>query len=201
MNRHLSKDGIRMEKIDMKCPNCGATVNETDAFCFQCGGAVEPSETATVTPSAPVEKAPPPKAYASEVRDFSYGGFWKRFAAWIIDVIILAVITVPISLLFGLLPYNPWSGWISWVITFFIGLAYYAFQESSIHQATLGKRALGIVVTDMEGKRITLGRAAGRELAKYISALTLGIGFLIIGFTEKKQGLHDLIAGCLVINK
>jgi uncharacterized RDD family membrane protein YckC len=74
-------------------------------------------------------------------------------------------------------------------------------MESSSRQATLGKMALGIVVTDMDGKRISFGRAVGRNLGKIISQIILFIGFLMVAFTQKKQGLHDIIANCLVVVK
>jgi uncharacterized RDD family membrane protein YckC len=74
-------------------------------------------------------------------------------------------------------------------------------MESSSWQATLGKKALGMEVTDMEGRRIGFGRATGRTFGKIISAFILYIGFLMAAFTEKKQALHDMIAGCLVIKK
>jgi len=61
--------------------------------------------------------------------------------------------------------------------------------------------ALGIIVTDMEGRRISFGRATGRYFAKIISAIIIYIGFLMIAFTERKQGLHDMIADCLVVMK
>jgi uncharacterized RDD family membrane protein YckC len=78
---------------------------------------------------------------------------------------------------------------------------YYALLESSTWQATLGKKALGLEVTDVEGRRISFGRASGRFFAKIISTLILFIGFIMAGFTEKKQALHDIIAGTLVIRK
>ena len=184
----------------MNCPHCGASVSDADTFCYQCGAALEHKDVPASKPSAPAVTTPSPKPYVSETKLFSYAGFWKRFAAWIIDAIILTVISIPISFLLIFVPW-PWSTFISWPISMLISLLYYAMQESSEHQATIGKRALSIIVTDMDGNRISFGRAVGRELAKYISALTLGIGYLIIGFTEKKQGLHDLIVGCLVINK
>jgi uncharacterized RDD family membrane protein YckC len=75
-------------------------------------------------------------------------------------------------------------------------------MESSSWQATLGKKALDLAVTDLEGQRITFGRATGRHFAKIISGLIpLGIGYIIAGFTEKKQAVHDLIASCLVVRK
>jgi uncharacterized RDD family membrane protein YckC len=78
---------------------------------------------------------------------------------------------------------------------------YYALLESSAWQGTLGKKALGLEVTDLQGRRIGFGRASGRFFAKFISVLTLFIGFIMAGFTERKQALHDMIAGCLVIRK
>jgi len=78
---------------------------------------------------------------------------------------------------------------------------YYALLESSSWQATLGKKALGLEVTDLAGGRISFGRATGRYFARWISAMTLGIGFIMAGFTEKKQALHDILVGTLVIRK
>jgi uncharacterized RDD family membrane protein YckC len=78
---------------------------------------------------------------------------------------------------------------------------YFALMESSTWQATLGKKALGLEVTDLEGKRIGFGRASGRFFGKILSVLILWIGFIMAGFTEKKQALHDMLAGTLVIRK
>jgi uncharacterized RDD family membrane protein YckC len=78
---------------------------------------------------------------------------------------------------------------------------YYAIFESSSWQATLGKKALGLEVTDLAGNRISFGRATGRFFAKIISTLILFIGYIMAGFTEKKQALHDILAGTLVIRK
>ena len=75
---------------------------------------------------------------------------------------------------------------------------YEALMESSSHQATLGKMIFGLKVTDLEGNRISFARATGRHFAKYASAMILGIGFIMAGFTERKQALHDMLAGTLV---
>lgn len=81
------------------------------------------------------------------------------------------------------------------------GWIYAAGFESSSKQATLGKMALGIKVTDLDGEPVNFGRASGRHLGKIISSIILFIGYLIVPFTQKKQALHDMMAGCLVINK
>ena len=78
---------------------------------------------------------------------------------------------------------------------------YFAGFESSARQATPGKRFLGIMVTDMAGNRITFGAATGRCIGKFFSAVILGIGFIMIIFTNHKQGLHDKIAATLVVRK
>ena len=72
---------------------------------------------------------------------------------------------------------------------------------SSEKQATVGKMVLGMVVTDVNGGRISFGRATGRHFAKWLSALILGIGFLMAAFTERKQALHDMIADTLVVSR
>jgi uncharacterized RDD family membrane protein YckC len=78
---------------------------------------------------------------------------------------------------------------------------YYALSESSSRQATVGKRTVGVVVTDVAGQRISFGRATGRFFAKWLNALTLGIGYLTVVFTREKRGLHDFIAGTVVLRK
>jgi uncharacterized RDD family membrane protein YckC len=74
-------------------------------------------------------------------------------------------------------------------------------MESSSLQATLGKMTIGIFVTDLNGSRISFGRATGRHFAKIVSTLVFFLGYLMAGFTQRKQALHDVIAGCLVMRK
>jgi uncharacterized RDD family membrane protein YckC len=84
----------------------------------------------------------------------------------------------------------------------FAGWLYYALMESSARQGTLGKMAMGLSVTDIGGQRLSFGRASGRFFAKIITGLIpFGIGYIMAGFTEKKQALHDMIASCLVMKK
>ncbi len=156
----------------------------------------------------------------------SYAGFWKRFAAYCIDALILGVaawlLLLPILGVIGLgmadsmdlqsgeMSEEATQGMIATFIgAYFSFLAvltiaswlYFALMESSAKQATLGKMALSIIVTDVNGNRLTFGRATGRYFGKIISGLILYIGFLMAAFTEKKQALHDIIAGSLVVNK
>lgn len=85
---------------------------------------------------------------------------------------------------------------LAWLMCYWI---YFAVLESSSWQATLGKRALGIIVTDERGERLTFGRATGRYWAKWLSYLTFLVGFAMAGFTRKKQALHDVLANTLVV--
>jgi uncharacterized RDD family membrane protein YckC len=126
-----------------------------------------------------------------------YAGFWRRVAAAIIDGLILGAVTAPFT--FGFDGANGYSGRASSISTV-VSWLYYAFMESSAKQATLGKMALGIRVTDLDGNRIGFGKATGRYFGKILSALILGIGFLMVAFTQRKQGLHDILAGTLVVS-
>lgn len=137
-----------------------------------------------------------------------YAGFWRRLVAFIIDAVILNIVFYIIAAIFGV-PYGM-AGQSARTVGFFSGFnlvtiiitwLYYSFMESSEKQATLGKMALSIKVTDMTGNRVSFGRATGRHFAKIISAIILLIGFIMAGFTEKKQALHDMIAQCLVVKK
>ena len=192
------------------CPHCGAEAQPGDVYCHSCGQSLEPSTAAPAKPAVPVTGAPPPAKPAYPAAPvFEYAGFWYRFAAWLLDAIILSLIGIPIqaaSWFFPMFIYDPFFGLIgisilSTFISTIIGWIYYWGFESSSYQATPGKMALGIIVTDLNGSRISLGRAAARDLSKILSAITLGIGFLMIGFTEEKRGLHDYIAGTLIIKK
>jgi uncharacterized RDD family membrane protein YckC len=116
-------------------------------------------------------------------------GFWKRFAAIIIDGFILSVINAMLGRIV--------SGYVS-ILTSWL---YFALFESSSSQATIGKMILGIIVTDLEGNKITFTRATGRYFSKILSAMILCIGYILAGITERKQALHDMIAGTLVVNK
>jgi uncharacterized RDD family membrane protein YckC len=84
------------------------------------------------------------------------------------------------------------------IVSFVITWLYFALMESSKLQATVGKLAVGLVVTDNAGERISFLRATGRYFAKILSGLILFIGFIMVAFTSRKRGLHDMIAGTLV---
>ncbi len=143
-----------------------------------------------------------------------YAGFWLRFAAYIIDSIILNTAIFVLAFIVGIASVifegvaGAASGIVGvlgtsliYILSFVGAWLYFAMMESSSKQGTLGKMALGMKVTDAQGRRISFGRATGRFFAKVLSALTLLVGYVMIGFTEKKQGLHDKIAETYVVMK
>jgi uncharacterized RDD family membrane protein YckC len=138
------------------------------------------------------------------------GGFWWRFLAYIIDGILLNIIMsvwgsiMGVGFLsmagMGLDEPSVSSGMLAltMIVSFLINWLYFAVLESSNLQGTLGKRAVGLIVTDNNGTRISFLRATGRYFAKILSSLILFIGFIMVAFTDRKRGLHDMIAGTLV---
>lgn len=138
-----------------------------------------------------------------------YAGFLRRFLAFWIDTFILSVGLIFLQTLLGLEPnFGLHTKSIPPLTPSLIGLnifsltcvwLYYAVLESGKWQATLGKRLLKIKVTDLHGNRISFLTATGRYFAKFLSTLILFIGYVMILFTEKKQGLHDIIAETLVV--
>lgn len=129
---------------------------------------------------------------------FFYAGFWLRFAANIIDSLIMLPLAFGIGYASGYL-LGPGAEPTAQVMGIALGWIYGAGMESSILRGTIGKRLLGLRVVDLDGARISFWKATGRYFAKALSLLTLFIGFYMIGLTKKKQGLHDLLSGCLVV--
>ena len=132
-----------------------------------------------------------------------YGGFWVRFVAYLIDFVVLIIVQIPVAIVFGVSLTDSFSGTTDFgvpdLVSLIIGIAYFVGIESYEKQATPGKMALGLIVTDLQGRRLTPLRAVGRYFAKILSAMILLIGFIMVAFTERKQGLHDLLAQTLVV--
>jgi len=211
--------------VGITCPKCGLK-QLAGATCKSCGtplgGPARPQNQTGVTDTSSADKfnyeydsSLKGVSLARSERDlFSYAGFWRRFGAALIDGVILWIGGIILGVILGSL------------IGLFLGIRgtdmeiikkvavtniyiigtvlhwlYYTLLESSSRQATLGKAAVGIIVTDLDGGRISFGRASGRYWGKMVSALILMVGFIMVAFTERKQGLHDIMAGCLVLKK
>jgi uncharacterized RDD family membrane protein YckC len=165
-----------------------------------------------VTVAAPaVAYAPPAQAAYSP-----YGGFWLRVVAALLDGVIVGAVTVPLGIIFLLPsilriiqatkanqePSIEWFGPFFLIIPLIlIGVWLYdACLTSSSWQGTVGKRALRLRVTDLSGNKVSFGRATGRFFAKLLFRMLLTVFiYLVVAFTERKQGLHDLVAGTLVM--
>ena len=161
--------------------------------------------------------------YEQDTKQVEYAGFWWRFLAYLIDSIIISfvswIIFIPVFAIFGISIYSlqeaglnpddakfmllPMVGFITTIsmLGTVMQWLYFALMESSKYQGTVGKLALKIKVTGYEGGKISFARATGRYFAKIISSMILLIGYIMAGFTEKKQALHDILASCYVIKE
>jgi len=183
------------------CQHCGSQHADDASFCPQCGSWVGS------VGSLPAQAVGTP-----------YGGFWARLGAYLIDSLIVAI---PLDIVLALVGayqtptvtsttdangtvHIHWHGDVSlFVLSILAGYAaswlYSALLQSSSRQATIGEGALNLIVTDLDGNRISFGRASGRYFASILSGFTLGIGYLMMLWTARKQTLHDKIAGTLVV--
>ncbi len=152
---------------------------------------------------------PPPPQWdagpASGPQAVGYGGFWVRVVALIIDVVILTIASGVIATVFGVAvvpsdgyEYSPALAWANFGSVVLCWL-YFALLESSERGATVGKMAMGLRVVTGDGRRLSFLNATGRYFAKILSSLFLGFGYLMVGFTERKRGLHDMLANTVVI--
>lgn len=177
-------------------------------------------------PYAIAEPSPyaPPQARVDEAQSVVsggrvvYAGFWKRVAASFIDSFIATALSymvqIPMMMIFGVGMAGLGSGddpfasatgiamiALIYVIAIGIPLLYFSWMHSSVNQASLGKMAVGIKVVRTDGQRITFWRAFGRYFAYMLGGFTLGIGYVMAAFTERKQALHDMISDTLVVDK
>jgi uncharacterized RDD family membrane protein YckC len=198
-----SKCGAQNSAMAQSCQNCGLTLSSSLA----------PNQAAA---PARAYAAAPPVAYAPPS---IYGGFWIRLLAHLIDHVILGAVAAPLFFI-TVLPsiiriarqadqdQEPSPEMIVAIVSsafVFIALAfvgqwlYEALLTSSSWQATIGKKVLRLKVVDEAGNRIGFGRATGRFFAKILSSMFFCIGFIMIAFTERKTGLHDMLAGTRVM--
>lgn len=137
-----------------------------------------------------------------------YAGFWWRVLAYTIDTVLLTVAGILFGVVLGIVMAILFGGsesgqalttLVSWLGGIVLSWLYFTKFESSPKMATPGKYWLGITVTDEQGQRISFGKANARFWSKIISGMILLIGYIMVAFTEKKQGLHDIIAKTLVV--
>lgn len=150
----------------------------------------------------PPESHPSVRAESAAPRGVRYAGFWLRVWAFLIDGIIVSIGVGIVASILGIDEggfFSTEPGGTETLLDLAAGWLYFGLMESSSSQATVGKMALSLKVTDIEGRRVSFGRATGRHFGKIVSALILLIGFMMAGWTAKKQALHDLMAETLVV--
>lgn len=147
------------------------------------------------------KKGTRPELPDTYVKEIGYAGFFRRLGATIPDLIIAGIVAIIVNIALenGNFPY-PFYGTLFISGAFFL-LFYMPLCASSRYRASIGKILFGLIIVHGNGKRLPFSRALIRELGKYVSLVTIGIGFAIIGFTKKKQGLHDLLADTIVIDR
>lgn len=210
------------------CHECGEHTKQDDKYCSECGADLSSENTASVNNSSKnpkpetdyskpdgEEKAANTETETQSTSTSRYGSFWERLAAFLVDWFVIFVVIMMASFAIGfviglagvLLGMNESKidglfndyGYLFNLLGAVVAWLYYAGMECSIHQATIGKKLLSMKVTGMDGGKVTFARATGRHFAKAISSLTLFIGYIMIAFTQKKQGLHDILASTVVV--
>ena len=182
----------------MYCRQCGTPNPEASSFCVKCGSALAAGAAATGTGTVPATVSAANLNPAQEV----FAGFWIRVLAYLIDYVILVVALIAIvSVLAAIFATESAGAGITILLYIAAPWLYTALLESGSSQATVGKLATGIKVADLQGNRISFGRATGRYFAEWITGLTLGIGYAMTAFTSKRQALHDKIAGTVVVKR
>jgi uncharacterized RDD family membrane protein YckC len=156
----------------------------------------------------------PPPAGLSPSPAPKYAGFWRRAVAFVLDIcVVYLLLTIAWTAATPEMEHLVRRGadspeseaaireYLFTLLFLLVHWLYYALLESSPWQATPGKRALHLRVTDLEGRRVSFNRASFRAVGKSVSDVTYGIGFLMAGVTRRKQALHDYLAGCLVVRE
>lgn len=186
----------------MFCSSCGAATGAGALFCSNCGASISTS---------PVARKPSHPTAAVGSTQPTYVGFWMRTLAYIIDYLLyqlaFVLMVIPLGFALGIAMAEDFTldeieaagALFGFAFSMFVQWLWFTVFEASAWQATPGKKMLGLKVVDEQGRRISFGRANGRYWSKIISAVLLCIGFLMVAFTNKKQGLHDKMAETFVV--
>jgi len=192
------------------CSNCGNPALPDGKFCLFCGDVLSESPEKASTIADPSN---PRNAYdAANPEPPEFAGFWLRVWAGAIDGTLEALAALVITVIvgfamkvigghFGLSPItSSYVTGIAFILVLAIGAwLYSAFSESSSHRATLGKRIVGLQVVTASGGRLTFGQATVRHFMKFLSLFTAAVGFMMAGWTKRRQALHDMPSDCVVI--
>lgn len=197
------------------CQDCGNELATQYNFCPACGSknlgsSRRPTVQTARTPFVQVPPVSTPHNASGTVptngnsstflsKHVAYAGFWRRVAAYMIDWLVLLVPSFILGVLLGGALGDVGAA-LAQIAAIILSWVYFSSMESSPRQGTVGKRAMGLRVCDINGQRISFGKASGRYFGKILSGLLVCIGYLMVAFTDRKQGLHDKMAGTLVLH-
>jgi len=210
-----------VEELQLQTLAATSTASENGGIDLRGDYAAIDNGTAPLPGSGPIAASPyaaPASALADngvasvvQGGDVVYAGFWKRVAAYIVDYLILMVVSLVVGAIFSVMTIGAASSGsqaaavasqlISGLVTFVLTAGYYAWFHASAGGATPGKMAIGIKVVRLQGERISIARAIGRYFASILSAVLLCVGYIMAAFTERKQGLHDIICDTVVVDR
>ena len=192
------------------CSSCGNTLLPDGKFCLFCGDVLDESGAKAIA------AAPPPFSAQSPLLEpgppLQYAGFWLRVWAGSIDIflealaalLVTAIVDIGMRIIspqFGLSPIT--ARYVTGIVFIFVltigAWLYSAFTESSTWRATVGKRIVGLQVLTASGGQISFGQATVRHFTKFLSLFTATVGFMMAGWTRRKQALHDMPSDCVVV--
>lgn len=183
------------------CSKCGCSSMQSMRICPECGNRVF-SDTQSTIRSGQLHK----QNTHQNIAFANYAGFWERGAAYLIDICIIYIFLFLFGFFVGLALISSGQSLSSpsivnsfTLIEIVAPLIYFCILESGPSKATIGKRLMGIHVQTTHMLRISVGQALGRQLGRLVSTILLFSGYLIQPFTAKKQTLHDLMAGTVVV--
>jgi uncharacterized RDD family membrane protein YckC len=196
--------------LDQVCASCGNARHAYDRYCLFCGDLLS-EPTAKVVVSSKVANPPDISGTPSQAAR-EYAGFWRRFWAGIIDLVLEAAAALGVTYVIdqvldrvgGMLGYersiSKFASGMAFILVLAIGSwLYAAFAESSPRRATIGKRLMGIQVVTGMGGQLYFGQATVRHFMKFLSLFLAGVGFMMAGWTKRRQALHDIPLDCIVV--
>lgn len=177
------------------CPSCHTVNSSTARSCRLCSAKMEEAPAAGIV------------RYTQSNSDPNLSGAFRRTLSLIIDSIAMTLLVSVIAVFYLLMsvPADSWSDQdqlegIGNIFGLVGAWLYFAGLESSQYLGTFGERIMGVMVTDEHGEPVTFLRASMRHVGRFVCGLTLGLGYLTVFFTKRRQGLHDLISGCIVVD-
>ena len=185
----------------MFCPRCGTRIEDAGPACVLCGAALPGREGSPAAPSHAVGSHAP---WVATVTVPAYAGFWRRLGGSLLDALVIFFPVAIIRVAMGLSAVSfeddyDTTGLIAMAIEVVLSWLYAVTQLGSPASATLGMRVVGIRLLTVHGDRPSFARVNGRYLAQALSVITLGIGYLMMLFGRRRQTLHDLVSGTVVV--